>query len=149
MLAHANPIGLSEATLGKARVTVRYGRPKLGNRDPMRMIQPGQVWRMGADIPTTIESNVPLAFGHAAVPPGKHFLFVRWVEPGLWMLVVSRVPLPQYQPSATLAEVPLELERIPKPVEEVTIALLRRGSSERLAVSWGTYRLACSFTPAP
>lgn len=112
----------------------------------MKMIEPGQVWRLGADIPTTLESNVPLDFGRAVVPPGKHYLFVRWVEPGLWTLVVSSVPLPQYQPSTKLAEIPMRLERIPRPVEKLTIALVRRRASEQMDVSWGTYRLACAFT---
>ncbi len=141
-------IGVAKATLGGAQVTIRYGRPKLRGRHPLKMIEPGQVWRMGADIPTTITCEAPLDFGGATVPAGTHFVFVRWVDPGLWTLVISSKPLPQYQPSTKLAEVPMRLERIRKPAEEVTISLVRQGALARLAVSWGTYRLVCSFRRA-
>ncbi len=148
LLAHGNDIGLAKATLDGAHITIRYGRPKLNGRDPMKMIEPGEVWRMGADIPTTIESNAPLDFGGSKVPPGKHFLFVRWVEPGRWTLIVSSQPIAQYQPSTKLAEAPMTLERIHMPSEKVTVSFIRRGPGERLEVSWGTYRLACEFKRA-
>ena len=53
-IAHGNERGAVKATIGSATVTVDYGRPMLKGRDLMKMIQPGDVWRIGSDAPTTI-----------------------------------------------------------------------------------------------
>jgi hypothetical protein len=148
LVAHGNPIGLVKASIGGAQVTIQYGRPKLKGRDPMKMIEPGEVWQMGADIPTTLESDAPLDFGGSRVPPGKHFLFARLVEPDRWTLVVSSQPIARYQPSAKLAEVPMALATGEKPVAEMTIELTGRGNRGRVEVSWGIYHLRAYFTRA-
>ena len=80
-LAHGNERGQSKAAIGKARVTIDYGRPTLKGRDMLKRIQPGQVWRLGSDAPTTMESNADLDFGGTRVPKGKHVLLARLVEP--------------------------------------------------------------------
>ena len=146
--AHGNEHGEAKATLGTAKVSISYNRPSLKGRDLTKMIHPGDLWRMGADIPTSIESDVDLDFGGARVPKGKHVLLTRYVQPGEWTLVVSSKDRMHYEPSAKLAEVPMEVQDVKDVVEELTIQLTNKGGRGVIEVAWGNQRLMASFTPA-
>jgi membrane fusion protein, copper/silver efflux system len=147
-LAHGNDRGQAKATIEKAQVTIDYGRPTLKGRDMLKKLSPGQMWRLGSDAPTTIESNLDLDFGGTRVPKGKHILLARLIEPGKWTLVVSSKSVLDYDPSAKLAEVPMEYHEESDPVEEVTIKLSNDGGRGVIEVAWGTARLKVSFAPA-
>jgi hypothetical protein len=147
-LAHGNERGQSKAEIEKAQVTIDYGRPTLKGRDMLKEIQPGQVWRLGSDAPTTIESNVDLDFGGTRVPKGKHILLARLVEPGKWTLVVSSRSAMQYKPDAKIAEVPMELREESDPVEELTIKLSNHSGRGVIEITWGTARLKATFAVA-
>ena len=146
--AHGNEHGEAKATIGSAKVIVSYNRPSLKGRDLMKMIHPGDLWRLGADIPTTIESDSDLDFGGARVPKGKHILMARYVAPGEWTLVVSSKDRLHYEPSAKLAEVPMEVQDGKDPTEELSIQLSSKGGRGAIEIAWGGYRLAATFTPA-
>ena len=147
-IAHGNERGTAKATIGGATVTIDYGRPTLKGRDLMKMIQPGEVWRIGSDAPTTIESDADLDFGGTRVPKGKHILLAHYIEPGKWSLVVSSKSASQYEPGAKLAEVPMEVQESKAPEEEVTIQLSPKGSQGVIEIAWGTMRLVGSFSVA-
>jgi len=147
-IAHGNERGTTKATIGAATVAIDYGRPMLKGRDLAKMIQPGDVWRIGADAATTIESDADLEFGGTRVPKGKHILLAHYIGPGKWSLVVSSRPASQYDPGAKLAEVPMELQESKDPVEEVTIHLSAKGGQGVIEIAWGTMRLAGSFSAA-
>ncbi len=147
-LAHGNDRGEAKTTVGNAKVSIAYGRPALKGREMMKMIQPGQLWRIGADAPTTLDSTTDLDFGGTRVPKGKHILLARLIEPGKWSLVFSSKSAHDYEPSAKVAEVPLEVREEKDPVEEVTIRLSSKGGRGIVEISWGTSRLSASFTPA-
>lgn len=147
-LAHGNDRGQAKAAIGKAQVTIDYGRPALKGRDMLKKISPGEMWRLGSDAPTTLESNVDLDFGGARVPKGKHILLARLAEPGKWTLVVSSKSVLDYDPAAKLAEVPMEFHEASDSVEEVTIKLSNEGGGGVIEIAWGTARLKASFAPA-
>lgn len=147
-LGHGNEPGKAEATVGNAKVTITYGRPTLKGRDLNKLIQTGQTWRLGADMPTTIESDADLDFGGTRVPKGRHVLLAHFTAPGQWSLIISSEPAGRYQPAAKLAEVPLRLEEQPTSVEELTINLESDGGSGTIEIAWGTSKLEASFKPA-
>lgn len=147
-LGHGNEAGRAEATIGSARVTITYGRPTLKGRDLSKLIQPGQIWRLGADMPTTIESDADLDFGGTRVPKGKHVLLAHFTAPGQWALIVSSQPAGHYQPDAKLAEVPMRVDEQPSSVEELTINLESDGGNGTIEIVWGTSKLSASFKPA-
>jgi hypothetical protein len=147
-IAHGNEQGTAKATIGSATVTIDYGRPMLKGRDLTKMIQPDDVWRIGSDAPTTIESNADLDFGGTRVPKGKHILLAHYLGPGKWSLVVSSKPASQYDSGAKLAEVPMELQQSKDSAEEVTIQLSAKGSQGIIDIAWGTMRLVGSFSVA-
>lgn len=145
--AAANPRATASARIGSARVEIQYGRPSLHGRDVLKLIAPGQLWRLGADAPTTLESNTDLDVGGMRVPRGKHILLVRYIEPGVWSLVVSKEPAIQYVPSARLAEVLLRFERVRDPAEELSIHLSEQHGKGEIVITWGSYRLSGEFAP--
>ena len=147
-MAHGKDRGNAKATIGGASITIDYGRPSLKGRDPLKMLQPGNVWRLGSDASTTIESDHDLVVGGTKVPKGKHILLARCDAPGKWTLVVSSKPYNQYEPSAKIAETPMELHEARDSVEEVTIQLSEKAGEGVVEVSWGKMRLTASFTPA-
>jgi Protein of unknown function (DUF2911) len=147
-VAHGNDRGEAKATIDKAQVTIDYGRPSLNGRDMLKMISPGKIWRLGSDAPTTLESNVDLDFGGTRVAKGKHILLARLVEAGKWTLVVSSKSAQQYEPSAKLAEVPMEYKEGSDSIEELTINLSNAGGRGVIDISWGSARLEANFAPA-
>lgn len=140
--------GEATATIGSAHVSIDYGRPMLRGRDPLSMLQPGQVWRLGASAPTTIESDHDLLFGNTRVPKGKHILLAQLAQPGKWFLVASTRPFDDFDPSAKIAETPMKMENGQASVEQMTIKLSANGNQGDLDVAWGTSRLLATFSVA-
>jgi len=148
LLAQGGSRGKASATIGSAHVSIDYGRPMLNGRDPMSMIKPGQVWRLGASAPTTIRTDRDLMFGNIRVPKGKHILLAQMTEPGKWVLLASTKAWDAYDSSAKIAETPMKLEKGHDPVEQMTIKLSGHGKQGDLEVAWGTSRLAATFSVA-
>ena len=147
-LAHGNERGSVKAAVNGVHISIDYGRPALKGRDMLGQIHPGQLWRIGADAPTTLESDSDLNFGGTIVPKGKHILLARLVEPGKWTLVFSTKSVFEYEPSAKLAEVPLTLEEASDSAELVTIQVIDKDGTGVLEIAWGKMRLSASFKPA-
>ena len=147
-LAHGNERGSAKATISGAHISIDYGRPALKGRDMLGQIHPGQLWRIGSDAPTTLESDTDLNFGGTIVPKGKHILLARLVEPGKWTLVFSTKSVFDYEPSAKVAEVPLTLEDAGDSTELVTIQIAILDGTSAIEIVWGKMRLSASFKPA-
>ena len=147
-VAHGAERGTAKATINGAHITIDYGRPMLRGRDMLAQLKPGQLWRIGADSPTTLESDKDLDFGGTVVPKGKHILLAKLVEPGKWTLVFSSKSAFQYEASAKIAEVPLAFEDATTSDEMVTIKLTEEGGKGMLEIAWGKMRLTASFKAA-
>lgn len=145
--AHANERAEAKATLGDVNVTIEYGRPMLRGRDPLKMIRPGALWRLGADESTTISFDADLDFGGTRVPKGKYILLARLVQEGKWLLTLSRKGAVDYEPSAKVAEVPMDVIDAPSVVEELTIRInAKKDGRGVIEVTWGNALLQASFT---
>jgi hypothetical protein len=143
--AQATERGEAKATIGKANVSIDYGRPLLKGRDITQMLPVGDVWRLGASAATTITSDADLDFGGTRVAKGSHILLARLVEPRKWTLIVSSKAASEYEPSAKLAEVPMELQEGKDPAEELTLTLTSKDGRANLEIAWGSARLLASF----
>ena len=128
--------------LGSNKIEVDHGRPVLRGRKPEEMIQPGQVWRMGSNDPTTLSTQASLKFGEKVIPAGKYILQAKLVEPQKWHLLI------QSESGSPVAEVPFSLRKLDKPVEFLTITLEKKDKGGRLILQWGTLALATDFEPA-
>ena len=106
------------------------------------MIQPGQVWRMGANDPTTLSTQASLKFGGKVIPAGKYVLQAKLVEPQKWHLLIES------ESGSPVAEVPFTLRKLDETVEYLTIRLENLDKGGRLILQWGTLALASDFLPA-
>jgi hypothetical protein len=147
-LAHGQERGLAKATIGKANVSIDYGRPELKGRDMLGKMQPGAVWRIGANEATTLTTDADLDFGGKRIAKGKHILLARLAEGGKWSLLVSTKGAFQFEEGGVLGEIPLTLTQAKDSVEALTITLTAQGDKGTIEIAWGTSRLTGSFACA-
>jgi len=146
--AHSQDRGAAKATIGSASVSLDYGQPSLKGRDMLKQMPLGGVWRIGSGDPTTITSDADLDFGGTRVPKGKYILLARLAEPGKWSLIVSSKGAFQYEPSARIAEVPVDLQESKDSVETLSVNLTSKGGKGVIEIAWGSSRLTSSFSVA-
>jgi len=154
-------------------IDVLYGRPVRRARTELFGAGPtygtalkggAAVWRAGANVLTRLRSEIPLVFGSQTVPAGEHCLFVDLKSPTSWTLVVSSQTTPApaeareretlwnafvYQPEKDVVRVPMKVETLPYPVDELTYVFTdgtRTGATLRLM--WDTAMASVPFTIA-
>lgn len=138
----------SSVDLGKGKVTVHYGTPKLGNRNLDEMIKPGLAWFMGMNTPTTLETTVALDFDGKKLAPGKYAIFARPDEQRNWTLLVSSAIERPLKPATVVLEAPLRFAKDVAPQDLLKITLEKAGDGASMMVAWGTYRLQAAFKQA-
>ncbi len=149
--AQGNPRGKAELELGGKKVSVEYGRPSLKGRSVKEMLDqlnPGEVWRLGADKSTTFMTTGDLVFGDVTVPKGEYSLWARKEADNTWKLVFNKQHGQwgtQHNPGQDLAAVPLKVEKAEKPAEQVTINLEKEGGSNEISIEWGDLELSANF----
>ncbi|HEX9754695.1 MAG TPA: DUF2911 domain-containing protein [Gemmatimonadales bacterium] len=71
-------------------IKVCYGSPSARGRIVFGSLVPyGRYWRLGANEPTRLATNVPLEIAGIAVPPGRYSLYAI-PERNRWQLAISR-----------------------------------------------------------
>lgn len=134
------------ATVGRAKVWIDYGRPALRGRTVWSNGVLGDtLWRTGANAATQLRSDVDLVIGGATVPAGTYTLWTS-ATPAGYRLVVNR-QFGQwgtiYDSKRDLVRVPLREASVSQPVERFTIALEpQAGSGGLLTLTWGTKQLS-------
>ena len=146
--AQVNPRGEASLKLGGGNIKVSYGRPPLDGRNLLDMIQPGVNWRMGADNPTTLTTDIPLKVGGTTVPKGKHILLAQFTGKRSWTLVFSKKSVFEFQESDKIAEVIGTLVDADQATDRVTISLEGSGKQGKLILAWGKFRLEAPFSAA-
>ncbi len=137
-----NKRGEASLSLDGGKVSIDYGSPALKGRDIESLIAPGEEWRMGADSPTTLSTDVPLKFGNKVVSKGKYVLRAKLVAKEKWHLLIQK------EDKSTVAEVPLNYQKSDSPVEELAIKLEKQGSGGKFILEWGKFSLSTEFQKA-
>lgn len=137
----------TRGTVGGASLWIDYGRPVARGRTIFGsggIVPPGAVWRTGANQATHFRTDRDLTIGGAHVPAGTYTLFTLPAADGSWKLIINKQTNQWgtvYDPAQDLARVDLRVERLPAPVERLTIAIEPQGSAATLAISWDRTRL--------
>lgn len=80
-------------TVGVTDFTVKYSRPSLKGRtvfgDNSLLAPYNQLWRTGANMPTTFESSTEFIFGGRTVPAGKYAL-LSIPSGGAWTVILNK-----------------------------------------------------------
>ena len=141
-----SPHVMTEWVIDEANISITYGRPYLKDRVIGETVDPmvGQVWRLGADEATTLETDADLMLGDTPIAAGEYTLFVLTTEDA-WQLIVNRQTDQwglAYDESQDLARIDMDLEVLPQPVDQLLISI----EGGRLKVDWGTVSASAPLT---
>ena len=149
VLGHGNEKGTATARLEEGVVTIEYMRPTLKGRDVLSLIQPGSYWRLGADMPTTLTTDVALTMGKNKVPAGEYTLVLRFHGDNKWSVMVAEgAARGTWEPQGLVAEVPMMVSELGSSVEALTIKLESEQSRGKLIIEWGTTQMVADFAAA-
>ena len=146
--AQRNPRATARLEKGGQFVMVEYGRPSLKGRDMLGQLQPGKVWRMGADKSTTLTCSSNLSFGKVSVPQGSFSLWLRKVDDKDFQLVFNRTTGQwgtDHDMTQDFASVPLTMTQNTESVEQFTISFKESPKGGDMELLWGTLMLKASF----
>lgn len=137
--------------LGKARIAVKYSRPRTRGRVVFGNIAAwDSVWRTGANAATVFTTDRDLEIGGVAVPRGSYTLFTIPSRTGT-TLIISKETMRDSQPLAgtdydrtrDLARIPMTTITLDAPVEQFTIAIVpQRTDRGELRLSWDRRRMS-------
>ncbi len=75
---------------GPSRIAITYGQPHArGRRVEGGLVPLDTVWRFGANMATTLHSDLDITVGDLKLPRGDYSLFVLYARAG-WQLIVNR-----------------------------------------------------------
>jgi hypothetical protein len=148
LYAQRNPRTTAKFEKAGKYVMVEYGRPSLKGRDMLTQLQPGKLWRMGADKSTTFTSNTNLSFNKVSIPQGSYSLWLRKVDDETFQLVFNRTTGQwgtEHDVTQDFASVLLTREQSSQNVEQFTISLKEAPKGGELELTWGTVVLKAPF----
>ena len=145
--------GTVEVAVGGSQVSVNYGRPELQGRDMISELPDGQVWRLGANEATALETSGALVFGETRIEAGHYSLWARKVSEQEWSLIFNSEPEiwgTNRKAENDVVEVPIEVSEGAEAVEQFTIEInaAEDGAAE-MVMSWGMLELKAGFREAP
>jgi hypothetical protein len=134
----------ARATIGKATITIDYGRPLARGRTLLGdVITYDRVWRTGANAATQFTTSVPITIGGIAVPAGTHTL---WTVPhassvDLIVNAESGQWGTQYSSARDIGTTPMRSETADSIVDRFTISVRETDARHgMLSMQWGPFR---------
>lgn len=129
-------VTLSDSTR-QAIISIDYGQPHARGRVVVGALAADldTVWRLGANEPTTLRTDVDLTIGSLVVPKGSYTLTARTSKTGAWKLIVKQDSILEWG-RADLTSRPLTM-----PAESFTMWLVPAAdgsASGVLRFAWGT-----------
>jgi hypothetical protein len=146
----ASPYDSVAASVGDARVKVCYGRPSARGRTMIggEDVPFGQLWRTGANEPTTLHVTAPLEVAGIALEPGAYSLYTRPGET-TWEVFLNSsvdrwgVPINQEVRDHEIGSAQLPRERPDSHVETMTFSFEEvSGDSAVLVLEWEEFRIS-------
>ena len=165
-LGQLSPPDSVRASIGGADIAIDYGRPAMRGRKIFGNVVPwNQVWRTGANFATRLTTSVDLVMGGTTIPKGSYTLWTLPAAAGPWKLIINKqtkapcegnaCELPtrarlwgtDYDADSDFARVDLKVERLPRPVEQLAIAVepQGKGGGGLLTVQWETTRASVAI----
>jgi hypothetical protein len=151
--ARPNPLSPHETStvvVDGARIDITYGRPSVRGRKIFGALVPyDRVWMPGADESTLFRTAAPLQLGDFKLPAGSYTLYTL---PGehKWTLIINKRTgqfHTVYPAADDLAKLPMTIEQLATPVEQLTIeAVPRAQGGGSLQLSWESTRVSVPFT---
>ncbi|MDE3137535.1 MAG: DUF2911 domain-containing protein [Acidobacteriota bacterium] len=141
-----------EFTGGKT-ITVEYSSPRMRGRKIYGGLVPfNEVWRLGANKATTLDTTTDLTIGGKDVPAGNYTLFAI-PAPSHWTLIISKKTgewgIPYPGESFDFARVPMTVSPLPSKLEDFTISLTPAGHVCTMHADWEMTRASIDIHEKP
>jgi hypothetical protein len=163
---NARPIGRrwyeeDAALTGPSRIAITYGQPHArGRKVEGGLIPLDTVWRFGANMATTLHSDLDFTLGDLKLPRGDYSLFVLYTRAG-WRLIVNRGTGQwgtDYDAAKDVGRVTLTSRTLPQTEESLSIYLVPDATNPStgyaalrgtLRIKWGTTDLSTGWRIEP
>ena len=142
---------------GPSRIAITYGQPHARGRKVEGGLLPlDTVWRFGANMATTLHTDLDITLGDLKLPRGDYSLFVLYTRAG-WQLIVNRGTGQwgtDYDASRDLGRVPLASRTLAEPEGSLTIYLVPDAGQPTtgyadlrgvLRIKWGNTELSTGW----
>jgi hypothetical protein len=142
-----SPLDNVRVNAGGASMVVVYSRPSLRGRALDVLVPPGEVWRMGANDATRIETDREVRFGDLSLAPGAYSLFTQR-EGSRWWLVINRqtgMSGLERDPARDVGRVPFNVGPAGEHAETFTLTIEPYPGGGVLRARWGTLDLSAPF----
>ncbi len=146
---------------GPARIAITYGQPHArGRRVEGGLVPLDTVWRFGANMATTLHTDLDITLGDLKLPRGDYSLFVLYSRAG-WQLIVNRGTGQwgtDYDAARDVGRVALASRALAEPEGSLTIYLVpespRPGTGYAelrgtLRIKWGATELSTGWRIEP
>jgi hypothetical protein len=146
---------------GPARIAITYGQPHArGRKVEGGLIPLDTVWRFGANMATTLHTDLDITLGDLKLPRGDYSLFVLYARSG-WQLIVNRGTGQwgtDYDASKDAGRVPLATRTLAEPEGSLTIYLVPDAPQPTtgyadlrgvLRIKWGVTELSTGWRIDP
>src|SRR2546421_1565048 len=133
----------SRAKIGSALVEIDYWRPFMRGRKIFGAVVPwNRFWRTGANNATQLRITQPVYFNGQKLDSGKYAIFTWPTETGWTFLVNKQATIwgTDYNPDYDILRVPMKVEKISQPVEQLTIRIVPSGDKGRIVIEWENTR---------
>lgn len=146
---------------GPSRIAIAYGQPHARGRTVEGGLIPRDtVWRFGANMATTLHTDVDITLGGLRLPHGDYSLFVLYAPAG-WQLVINRDTGQwgtDYDAAKDVGRVALTSRTLAEPEESLSIYLVPSSARPQtgyavpggvLRFKWGRTELSTNWTIDP
>jgi hypothetical protein len=146
---------------GPARIAISYGQPHArGRRVEGGLIPLDTVWRFGANMATTLHTDLDITLGDLKLPRGDYSMFVLYTRAG-WQLIVNRGTGQwgtDYDATRDVGRVPLASRTLAEPEGSLTIYLVPDAAQPTtgyadlrgvLRIKWGSTELSTAWRIDP
>jgi len=146
-----SPAASASCDLGAGKtIKTDYSSPRMKGRKVYGGLVPyGEVWRTGANAPTTFVTSADVNVGGKAVPAGSYTLFTVPTA-DKWTLIINKKTgewgIPYKYESDELARIDMKASKLPSPAENFTIAYDKSGNGCTMRIDWETTRASVDIT---
>jgi hypothetical protein len=150
------------ALTGPSRISITYSQPHARGRKIIGgLIPTDTVWRFGANIATTLHTDLDISIGPLAIPRGDYTLFLLHSANNSWQLIVNSQTAQwgtDYNRARDLGRVTLAAKDMRDNEETFTIYLVPDSPNPAsgyanlggaLRIRWGTTELTAPWTVKP
>ena len=151
-LAQSNPRAEAKITEDDRTISIEYGQPSLKGRplfDLLIQLEPGHLWRLGADKSTTLATTADLEFDNVIIPKGQYSLWAQREADIFWNLIFNKEHGQwgtQHDRSRDFASIPLTQTATSDFADMLTIGLAKKPPSRgEIIIHWADLKLTAGF----